>query len=203
MSEEKRPLLTDPKAMRALAHNARLEMLNWLQGGATVTATQIAEVVGVTPSAASYHLRMLAKYGFVEDAPPRGDGRERVWRSTDRGLSVSTEPDDSPELRAAKELLISTVYDEAHAELMRAMRSVDHEPQEWREASHWQRTLLMLDAEEMKRLGEQFEALIRPYRALNRKDAPPGARAAVGQFTFYVRPERRVPGLPTEDHDAV
>ena len=64
--------LSDPKAMRALAHPARLAILTRLEGSAT--ATEVAEVAGITPSAASYHLRMLAKYGFVEDAPPRGDG---------------------------------------------------------------------------------------------------------------------------------
>ncbi|MFD0479590.1 winged helix-turn-helix domain-containing protein [Nonomuraea thailandensis] len=41
-------------------------------GGGSATATEVAEIAGITPSAASYHLRMLAKYGFVEDAPPRG-----------------------------------------------------------------------------------------------------------------------------------
>ena len=76
-----RESLSDPKAMRALAHPARLAILNRLGVDGSATATEVAEVAGITPSAASYHLRMLAKYGFVEDAPPRGDGRERVWRA--------------------------------------------------------------------------------------------------------------------------
>ncbi|MFI6393037.1 ArsR/SmtB family transcription factor [Nonomuraea sp. NPDC050547] len=196
-------VLSDPKVMRALAHPARLEMLNRLQVEGPSTATEIAEFAGVTPSAASYHLRMLAKYGFVEDAPPRADGRERVWRSTGQGLSVSTEPDDAPELRAAKELLIHTVYDEAHADLKRSMGQVDREPREWRAGSTWRRKFLHIGPEEMRRLGEQMDALLAPYQAGSREDAPGDARTVVVQYSIYLRPERPVPGLPTEDHDAV
>ncbi|WP_157250103.1 helix-turn-helix domain-containing protein [Nonomuraea typhae] len=201
---EPKPLLSDPKAMRALAHPARLEMLNRLQIEGPATATEIAEVAGVTPSAASYHLRMLAKYGFVEDAPPRGDGRERVWRWIDRGLRVNAAaPEDPPELRAAKELLIDAVYDDAHKELRRAMAQVERESAEWRDASTWQRIYLRLTAEEMREIGRQMVSLLEPYRAAKREEAPEGARSAVGLFTLYLHPERRVPGLPTEDHDAV
>ena len=101
MTQVRRPL-TDPTAMRALAHPARLAILNRLQIEGPGTATEVAEVVGVTPSAASYHLRMLAKYGFVEDAPARGDGRERLWRHNATNLTVSPEPDDLPEVRAPR-----------------------------------------------------------------------------------------------------
>src|SRR6478752_3155819 len=96
--EQDRDGLTDPKAMRALAHPARLAILNRLGADGSATATEVAEIAGITPSAASYHLRMLAKYGFVEDAPPRGDGRERVWKPTSTPLSVGVQPGDQPEV---------------------------------------------------------------------------------------------------------
>src|SRR5262245_34883612 len=106
MEGDVRESLSDPKAMRALAHPARLAMLSRLGSEGPATATEVAEAAGVTPSAASYHLRMLAKYGFVEDAPPRGDGRERLWKSVGHTLAVETLPDDQPEVRAAKDLLV-------------------------------------------------------------------------------------------------
>jgi DNA-binding transcriptional ArsR family regulator len=195
--------LTDPRAMRALAHAARLEILLRLQADGPATATEVAEQAGVTPSAASYHLRMLAKYGLTEDAPARRDGRERVWRARDRGLGVRTEPDDPPEVKAAKEALIDTVYDSAHRELRRAMGQVDREPEEWRDASAWRRWQLLVTAEEMKRLDEQVQGLLAPYKARTRDSAPDGARVAGAQFTLYLRPEPRPHGLPTEDHDAL
>src|SRR5579859_2346107 len=61
--------LTDPQMMRALAHQARIAI--WLHLGlhGPATATECAEVAGLSPSACSYHLRTLARYGFVEEDP--------------------------------------------------------------------------------------------------------------------------------------
>ena len=68
--------------MRALAHPARLAIMEHLNStGRRRTATECAEIVGLSPSATSYHLRELAKVGLIEEAPSRGDGRERVWQS--------------------------------------------------------------------------------------------------------------------------
>ncbi|WP_422772815.1 ArsR/SmtB family transcription factor [Plantactinospora sp. WMMC1484] len=80
---EQRPMMiSDPQVMRALAHPARLGIMEHLSTtGAAVTATECAEIVGLSPSAVSYHLRELAKFGLVEQAPSRGDARERLWRS--------------------------------------------------------------------------------------------------------------------------
>ncbi|MEU7003108.1 winged helix-turn-helix domain-containing protein [Nonomuraea sp. NPDC046570] len=202
MTQQNRPPLSDPKAMRALAHSARLEILNRLGADGPATATEVAEIVGITPSAASYHLRMLAKYGFVEDAPARGDGRERLWRAVEGGLSVQQEPDDTPDVRAAKELLIGTFYDDAHEELKRSMAAINGESREWREAAHWQRATLLLDAAEMGRLVEQISQLVDPFRAAarDRSQVPEGARLSQSIVSVFPIAERRTPGLPTEDH---
>ncbi|WP_442933752.1 ArsR family transcriptional regulator [Micromonospora sp. CPCC 205556] len=57
--------------MRALAHPARIAIMEHLstrEGGATACA----EIVGLSPSATSYHLRASVKFGLVEQAPSRG-----------------------------------------------------------------------------------------------------------------------------------
>jgi DNA-binding transcriptional ArsR family regulator len=199
MTEVRKPL-TDPTAMRALAHPARLEILNRLQNEGPCTATEVAEVVGVTPSAASYHLRMLAKYGFVEDAPARGDGRERLWRSSASNLTVTPELDDLPEVRSAKELLIKIVRDQAADEMTRALDNYDREPEEWREAAIFHRTILLVDAEELKRLGERIDELLAPYRTSvrERAQAPAEARIAEAQVSLFARVVRRPHGLPSD-----
>jgi DNA-binding transcriptional ArsR family regulator len=74
--------IRDPAVMRALAHPARLTLMQHLGSVGPVTATESAEIVGLSPSATSYHLRALAKVGLIEEAPGRGDGRERRWQST-------------------------------------------------------------------------------------------------------------------------
>ena len=85
--------ITDPKAIRALAHGARLAAINELYSSQkSWTATELASFTGLTPSAMSYHLRALKKWGIVVDAPNDGDGRERRWKAagTDLNLDTST-----------------------------------------------------------------------------------------------------------------
>jgi DNA-binding transcriptional ArsR family regulator len=195
--------LSDPKAMRALAHPARLMILNRLGVQGSATATEVAEIAGITPSAASYHLRMLAKYGFVEDAPPRGDGRERLWKTADKPLSVGVMPDDQPEVRDAKTLLIRALRRVADEEAELAVANAAQEPEEWREATRFGRTRIRVDASELARLNEEIDKLLEPYVARYRGegDAPSGARIAEAQINLFPVAKRVVPGLPTEDHD--
>src|SRR5687768_6358912 len=45
------------------------------------TATGLAAAVGEPVNKVSFHLRLLAKYGFIEEAPELArDGRDRWWR---------------------------------------------------------------------------------------------------------------------------
>src|SRR5262245_8848389 len=72
--------IDDAVRIRALSHPARLAIIEQLENGATATATELASVVGLSPSATSYHLRALARGGLIREAEGRGDGRERVWQ---------------------------------------------------------------------------------------------------------------------------
>lgn len=55
---EKTVEITDPKAIRALAHAARIEVISELYATqVSHTATELAARTGLTPSAMSYHLR--------------------------------------------------------------------------------------------------------------------------------------------------
>src|SRR5215468_11502314 len=85
MSADPNPLvLRDPRSIRALAHPARMAILDALASGDELTATECAELTGLSPSATAYHLKLLERYGFAEPAPARSDGRERPWRTTRR-----------------------------------------------------------------------------------------------------------------------
>ncbi|MFB9628044.1 ArsR/SmtB family transcription factor [Nonomuraea helvata] len=196
--------LSDPKAMRALAHPARLMILNQLGIEGSATATEVAEIAGITPSAASYHLRMLAKYGFVEDAPPRGDGRERLWKPADAPISIASIPGDQPDVRDAKLSLMLAFRRDANEAADRALAQVERESSDWRDATRFSRTRIRVDAEELARLSESIEKLIEPYVARHRdeKDAPSGARVAEVQLNLFPVAKRSAQGLPTEDHDA-
>ncbi|WP_246064224.1 ArsR/SmtB family transcription factor [Nonomuraea longispora] len=196
--------VSDPKAMRALAHSARLTILAHLGDHGSATATEVAESAGITPSAASYHLRMLAKYGFVEDAPPRGDGRERLWKVVDAPIGVGINPGDPPEVREAKKSLIAAFNNKAQEEAERAWAHLDGDTDEWRFASGFSRTRIRVGAEELAQLNRDIMKLIEPYVARFRSqgEAPDWARIAEAQINLFPVAKRVVPGLPTEDHDA-
>ena len=51
-----------------------------------VRAADVARELGIPANQASFHLRQLAKYGLVEEAPEEArDKRDRVWRATAHG----------------------------------------------------------------------------------------------------------------------
>lgn len=82
----------DPAALRALAHPARQRIIAELLAGRVMTATEAADLVGLTPSAVSHHLRALERYGVAERAERGPDGRTRPWRSRVTELSFSPRP---------------------------------------------------------------------------------------------------------------
>ena len=98
--------ITDPKAMRALAHPVRLALLERLQRYGPATATQLSPHVGATPSVTSWHLRHLAGFGLVRDAEVGGDRRERRWEAVARGFRVEV-PEGGEGQSAAEYLQIT------------------------------------------------------------------------------------------------
>ena len=76
--------------------------------------------------------------------PPRGDGRERLWRSIGTALQVGVVPEDRPDVREAKNVLIRALRRDAHDEVERALSAVEQEPEEWRDATTYSDWVLRL-----------------------------------------------------------
>ncbi|GIE89484.1 ArsR/SmtB family transcription factor [Actinoplanes regularis] len=178
--------VTDARALRALAHPARIEIVEQLNvNGASVTATEMAGSVGLSPSATSYHLRELAKYGLVEQAPSQGDGRERRWRSTGSSLWIDSDT-DQPEAVAAERALIDLYLNRDRERVYEWLDRQHGEPVQWREASSMMGQHLLLTAEELGEVNEKIRALMEPYRVRERQDDPPvGARRVVVQYLAF------------------
>lgn len=102
----KRTELTGLEQMRAVNHPARWRVLEELWNGRVLTATAASELVGLTPSAMSYHLQHLARLGLIE-RDSSGDGRERPWRAISDGVSMTTQPDDELGTTMMRNLLAS------------------------------------------------------------------------------------------------
>lgn len=83
--------VTDVGALRALAHPLRVMLLAALRMDGPGTASSLARRFNETSGATSYHLRQLARFGFVEEDPSQPSRRERRWRAAHAGSSVSAE----------------------------------------------------------------------------------------------------------------
>jgi DNA-binding transcriptional ArsR family regulator len=162
--EERPPVkLTDPRAIRALAHPARLAVIDELYTGRELTATECAEIAGLSPSAMSYHLRSLEKVGIVERADSTGDGRERPWRAAGSYLQVDSTTGGAGEL-AASAALGSTVMGRTVELFENYLARRSTEPPEWLEAVEASYGQLWLTPEEAKEIGKQFVDLAEKYR---------------------------------------
>jgi DNA-binding transcriptional ArsR family regulator len=168
--------ILDTAVMRAMAHPARLALLEHLRNGGPATATECAGVVGLSPSATSYHLRALARAGLVEAAPGRGDGRERLWRITVGRYEVTGVADLAPEGREALRALLESLLAWDEVRVRRYLSQLDAEPPEWQDAAFFMDSTLQVTAAELTALSRAVEALISPYRKDRRRDLPPGTR---------------------------
>jgi DNA-binding transcriptional ArsR family regulator len=179
--------ITDPRVMRALAHPARIEIVDYLSdSGTAVTATECAGRVGLSPSATSYHLRELAKYGLVEQAPSRGDGRERLWRSVGAGVHIETVPEPGSDVNDAVHKLVELYLARAVARARAWMEKLPDEPEEWREVSTFMGHRLLITPDELRDLTARVRALIEPFQLRERRDtAPEGARTVSVGYTAF------------------
>ena len=168
--------LTDPRTLRAYAHPLRMRLIGLLRSGGPMTATQAAARLDDNVPNCSFHLRQLAKYGFVERVPG-ADGRERPWRATTRDTSWDDDSDD-PALKAATDQLNSVMLAlyVQYAQDYLAVRG--DEPVEWRAAAGFGDALLYVTATELRELTEEVDALLARYdeRVADPARRPPGSR---------------------------
>ncbi|WP_426509215.1 ArsR/SmtB family transcription factor [Dactylosporangium sp. McL0621] len=177
----------DAATMRALAHPARIAVLDRLFSGEPATATELALVCGLSPSATSYHLRALAKAGLIEEAPSRGDGRERLWRSQHRGLEVATGPERGAAEQAADRELAGMFLDVEDARARTWLARRDEEPYEWYLASVSAGVNLVVTADELRELNERVLDLLEPYSRRARPNPPAEARAVDVTYRAFPR----------------
>jgi DNA-binding transcriptional ArsR family regulator len=167
--------LTDPRAIRALAHPARLAVIDELYAGRELTATECAEVAGLSPSAMSYHLRSLEKAGIVERAPATGDGRERPWRAAGSYLEVDAQGAGAGMIAASNTLSASVMgrtIEQFDAWLGRRSR----EPREWQEHAGASYAQVWLRPEEAEDVQQRMLAIVNEYRGRRSGPRPEGAR---------------------------
>jgi len=185
--------VSDPRRIRALAHPVRLALLEVLVLAGPLTATQAGERIGESPTTCSFHLRQLAKYGFVEEAGA-GPGRNRPWRVVSLGLTA-TDVGGGAESAIALQALEGLLVDRWMGRIQHWMRTRHSYPREWQDAAGITQSLLYVTPDELREvLAELMPLLMRhAERFRDRAQRPAGALPVeVVAFAYPLAPHPEV-----------
>jgi DNA-binding MarR family transcriptional regulator len=169
--------VSDTRTLRALTHPVRIALIEALSiSGGALTATEVGEQIGETPTTCSFHLRQLAKYGFVEEAGG-GRGRARPWRMTSIGMSLTANQGD-PEAELAASALLRLVRERQLERYRTWLETRATYPPQWRAASSDSEYIFYLTPDELEALNEEVGALLTSRvreRLTDASKRPPGS----------------------------
>lgn len=150
--------LSDAESLRALAHPVRLALVEVLTVEGPLTATEAGEKIGESPTTCSFHLRQLARYGFVEEAGG-GKGRARPWRMSKIGMTFSSMQQD-PETAVAASALARMLRDRQLQRYQTWLDTKASYPQVWQAAAGNSEVVCWLTAAELAELTEDLVGLL-------------------------------------------
>jgi DNA-binding transcriptional ArsR family regulator len=194
--------VADATTLRALGHPIRIQLMEALGMHGTMTATEVGELIGESPTTCSFHLRQLAKYGFVEEAGG-GKGRARPWRVVGESLQLTSTPGDTESVLAAEAL--SRLFQDRQASRYRAWRDTRFSyPEEWVRAATSSEHFIYMTAAELQQLNEDIAKLIDSrfgHRYFRPEESPPGSLPVEIQITDYpmTPPSQRPPASDSSD----
>jgi DNA-binding transcriptional ArsR family regulator len=178
--------LTDPLMMRALAHPARIAIVTHLGLHGPATATECADVAGLSPSACSYHLRALARYGVVEeDLDSAADGRQRPWRTRMLSFTIESDSSTSAATRLAGQILAEGIRADAEETRARYLNRQSEYPDDWQHALGTSQDIAHVTPEELEELHREIGEVIGRYRRLDPAQRPEGTLPVRLQFDKY------------------
>jgi DNA-binding transcriptional ArsR family regulator len=194
--------VSDARTLRALTHPVRIALLETLSLGGAMTATQLGELIGESPTTCSFHLRQLAKYGFVEEAGG-GKGRARPWKMTSIGMNIHGIGDPEAEIAAAT--LGRLVTDRQIARYQAWVRSRGSYPREWRDAAGTSEWILFVTPDELKQFNDEMaEVIVSRFRErlTDPSKRPPGALPVEYlQFSYPIAVPGADPGRAPQSGD--
>ena len=157
----------DPKAIKALAHPLRLDLIELLGTIDAATAARCGRILGASQASCSFHLRQLARYGYVEEAGQGRDRRERLWRLASRRLRL----DPGQALDPVVTQQVGQVL--AKREMERVMAYLERrgaESAEWRRADVLTTATLPLSAADLAEVKARWNEVLAPYLARTQAD---------------------------------
>lgn len=177
------PVWADLGAAKAMANPLRQRILRELELLGEATSTTLAERLGVTTGGTSYNLRVLAKYGLVEEVPERATGRERWWRHAHRDIRFARRSEQEPEMRSAIDEL-NRLWLTEDMEKFARFQAGRPGLGEWSDAVPYSRGSVTLTLPELAEFFEDYLALLKKYQRPPDR-TPPGARTVQTRFLAF------------------
>jgi DNA-binding transcriptional ArsR family regulator len=186
-----RRLEMDAPSLKALAHPMRVQILRILQLRKRASVTSLAEELGETTGATSYHLRQLARHGFVEefddedpDAHRSAGRRQRWWRmAVDQIHMTGFEFMQNDDTREAVGFLLREFQADRNRRLTNWFATAPLWPVAWQKASSDLDANLELNPTQTRALADEIAAVIARYH-----DMKPGRGARTVDVQYAVFP---------------
>lgn len=176
--------ITELEALKALTHPRRQRILEHLGRNGPATSATLARDLGLNTGATSYHLRELARHGFIEETQEgHAHGRERWWRYVHRDIRFPLRSEQDSQTRAVMDEFGRQAFARDIEAFQRAQEAAD-ESSPWSDAFPYSRGLIRVTLEELRQFFEDYIALLNRYHRPP-DDAPDDARAVHTRFLAF------------------
>ncbi len=194
--------VVDLDSLKGLAHPLRVRILDVLSTYGNFTASGLADRLGESSGATSYHLRQLERHGFVREVEGKGTGRERWWESVPGGISLSDRNiADSPAVRASSSLVLKQ-WERTRSQQLSDF--VEHGGDEladsWTDVSELSTINVRLTADQLAEVSAAFARFAAEHIDKFRGQNPPGSRPV--QIHFNAFPVIDGDVTPADSHPA-
>ncbi|MDN3261285.1 helix-turn-helix domain-containing protein [Streptomyces sp. CSDS2] len=191
--------VADLAALKTLSHPRRYQIFQQLSLLGSATSAMLARELDLNTGATSYHLRELARYGFIEEAPKdaRTHGRERWWRVVPADLRFPERSKQSAEVRTVIDEMNRRAY-MADIELFEQLQRQSDDLAEWADAFLYSRGSMRLTFEELRSFFEDYITLLNRYKRTD-AEVPAGARTVLTRFFALPAPEPEQAGTRTTE----
>ncbi|MGZ4596307.1 MAG: helix-turn-helix domain-containing protein [Actinomycetes bacterium] len=157
--------VSDPRALRALAHPLRLQLLRLVREHRPVTGARLAELTGESSASVSYHLSILARHGFVEPDPTPGPTRRhKPWRTTFEAMRIVGEHAGQAPIDTVEGAVLGHLLTEVRAQQDAYVRGTAGLQPPWQDAATFELTRLRLTAAELEELSGEVDEVLQRYR---------------------------------------
>ncbi len=182
----------DAPRLKAMAHPLRMRILQLLELHRRASVTSLADELGESTAAISYHLRQLARHGFVEEFEPedladegrRAPGRrQRWWRmAVDQIHMTGFDFLQDEDTREAAGFITRELQSERARRMTHWLTTATRWPVEWQRASTDLDGHLDLSARQARALADELAALVDRYRKVR---PGKGARRVEIQYAVF------------------